>query len=776
MPGHKRTRFAVALVGGAVAATLLLGYLVERRGIEFLDAGSAILVTLDGFAGRIHERAPITEFLSEDYAAPSVGLTLPDTNQRRDGIQSYRYLPGTGAQARPDTAAEWADYLAAFRHVEEVSFDMHRLESWFGADKSAVVRLELLATLQDGQHAVDRFMFRIGVDSADPPRITSMELLEGTRKAGDQPHFTEVAQDAGIGFRAYQYPRFAEEDLKFSVYPYSPAGITVTDLDEDGFADLFVPDGIESKLFRNNQDGTFEDITDQAGLGGLSGVQVAIAADYDNDGDPDFFISRTFEPDQLFRNNNGVFEDVTATSGLDTDCCTTVAAWADYDLDGDLDLYVGRYLDPREDSPESFYSANGKPNQLYRNDGPGQRFTNVTEQAGVGDGRLCLGVAFGDYDNDGDPDIYVANDYGRNALLLNRGDGTFEDVGVAAGALAYGAGMNATFGDYDNDGLLDIYVTNIRSKYTWFAATPMVHRFLLHALLDGTWVSDYPRYFEIVREWDGTFVEAFEQMASGNNLLRNRGDGTFEDLTWQSSVNPPGWYWGAVLADFDNDGWKDIYAANGWIYAALGTELEMDFLTSLVSEQDLFKQGALFDPEHFGNKSWHGYERNRHLRNRRDGAFEEIGWASGADLIRNSRGVAVADFWNRGVLDVAVAAHEDNHALLRNEVGQKRNWIAVELRGVESNRDAVGARITIETNEQRQVREVSLGDGYASQSTLRQYFGLGDETQVATLSIFWPKTGQTTVFENLAANRIIQVVEGKSEWTVRPLGPTAPSQ
>lgn len=752
----------------------LLGFLVESQGVRFLDAGSAILVTLDGFASRVREQRAPTEFLAQTYTARTLGLTEPSTESNKDGIQTYRFTPEEGRETHSEAVKSWTAYLETFKSIEEVSFDIHHLDEWSGESHLAVARFELLGILQDDRPAVDRFMFRIETDSSDPPLITSIELLEGIRIAGERPHFTEVGESAGIAFESYQYPGFEEQKLKFSVYPYAPAGITATDIDEDGFADLFIPDGIESKLFRNRQDGTFEDITDASGLGGLSGVHVAIAADYDNDGDRDFFIARSFQPDQLFRNDNGIFTDVTATTGFDTDCCTTVAAWADYDLDGDLDLYVGRYLDPREDSPESFYSANGKPNQLYRNDGAGS-FTNVTADAGVGDARLCLGVAFGDYDLDGDPDIYVANDYGRNALLQNRGDGTFEDVGVAAGTLAYGAGMNATFGDYDNDGLLDIYVTNIRSKYTWFADAPMVRRYLLHSLLDGTWMHEYPGYSELLREWDGTFVEAFEQMASGNNLLRNRGDGTFEDRTWEASVNPPGWYWGAVMADFDNDGWKDIYAANGWIYEALGTELEMDFLTSVVSEQDLFAQGALFDVDNFGDRSWHGYERNRHLRNRGDGTFEEIGWASGADLIRNSRGVAVADFWNRGVLDVVVTANEDRHALLRNDVGLKRNWLAIELRGVDSNRDAVGARITVETNGKQQMREVSLGDGYASQSTLRQYFGLNEDRHVETLSVFWPKTRETTTFKNVRANQIIQIVEGEPGWTIRPIGSAYPS-
>ncbi len=759
---------SVGVLAGCILAAVA-GGVAETKGQTFLDVGSNILATLDAFAQRIRDGEAVDPLLAPGYSAAVIGLNTPLKQSERDGVSIFRFEAGERLLSQSEAAEEWKNYLASLATVDEASFDIQRLEQWWGNRWVGVVRLELLATLADGRRAVDRFVFRIVLTPETPAKIQSFEVLEGERSVGKTPHFLEVATAAGVGFRGYQSPRFAEEKLRFGVFPYSPAGIAVSDVDDDGFADLFIPDGIESKLFRNRRDGTFEDVTEAAGLGGLGGVQVATAVDFDEDGDRDFFLARSFEPDQLFENRGGVFHDVTASSGFDKGCCTMAAAWADYDLDGDLDLYVCRYLDPRQSSPEGFYATNGQPNQLYRNEGPGRAFTNVTKTAGVGDSRLCLAAAFGDYDNDRYPDIYIANDYGRNALLRNKGDGTFEDVTVKSHTLDYGAGMNATFGDYDNDGALDIYVTNIRSKYTWLAEAPMVWRFMLHSLLDGVWLQDFPNYFEILREWDGSFVSAFQQMASGNTLLRNRGDGTFEDRTWASGANPPGWYWGAVLADFDNDGWQDIYAANGWIYQSLGTEMEMDFLTSTVNEQDLFKQGALFDLRRLGGRSWHGYERNRYLRNRGDGTFEEIGWPTGADLIRNSRGVAVADFWNRGVLDIAVAAHRDHHALLRNEVGLQRNWLQVELRGKESNRDAVGAVVTVETGDNRQTREVSLGDGYASQSTLRQHFGLGEVEIVDRLTVFWPRTGKRTMFTDVPANRIIQITEGEQEWTSLPI-------
>src|SRR5437588_3131812 len=191
---------------------------------------------------------------------------------------------------------------------------------------------------------------------------------------------------------------------------YGPGGITAVDYDNDGLYDLFIPDGVESKLYRNRGDGTFEDVTSKAGLSGLDGVSVAVFADYDNDGWKDLFVSRTFRPNQLFHNNgDGTFTDVTARAGLGEDCCTTVASWGDYDNDGLLDLYVGRYLDPRERIPTTFYARNGEPNRLYHNNGDGT-FTDVTEKAGVGETGQCLVKVFGEYDGHGYPDIYVAND------------------------------------------------------------------------------------------------------------------------------------------------------------------------------------------------------------------------------------------------------------------------------------------------------------------------------------------------------------------------------
>jgi len=353
---------------------------------------------------------------------------------------------------------------------------------------------------------------------------------------------------------------------------------------------------------------------------------------------------------------------------------------------------------------------------------------------------------------------------------------------VETGTLDYGAGMSASVGDYDNDGRLDLYVANIRSDHAWFAEAPTVGRYLLSSLRQGVWSTDLPLYWEIFRQSGPHFVRAFQQMASGNTLLRNRGPGgggaRFEDVTRKARANPPGWFWGTSFADFDNDGWLDLYAANGWVYGERGTEIELDFLHSVASRQDLYKRGVLFDPQYFAGRSWHGWERNRFLRNDRDGTFSEIGHAVGADLLLNSRGVAVADFWNRGVEDVAVAASEDRHALLANLGTAGRHWLEVEVVGgaghlpAGTNRDGVGARLTLTAGDLRQTREVILGDGYGSQNSLRQHFGLGRASRVDTLTVRWPRSGRVQTFRDVPVDRIVRVVEGEGSLEL-PAYPTA---
>jgi hypothetical protein len=739
----------------------------ERAGVAFFENGKSILGTLSviGHAIKANDAAAIEKSYAGNFHGTGLGMNNLKPGEVTDGVRRFTFTRGNAAD-RGAALAEWKNYIASFESIEEAGLHIHRIiPTAAGEDLAASVRFEVIGKQRDSAlSGIDRAYFRMGfVRNGGSVQIVTASLMEGDRTVGDRPLFTNVASNAGVDFTNQYYPAFINTPQTFGMIRYGPAGITTVDVDNDGFYDLFVPDGVESKLFRNLGDGRFEDITAKAGLNGLDGVSVGVFADYDNDGRKDFFVSRTYKPNQLFHQNaDGTFTDVTQKSGIGEDCCTTVASWADYDNDGKLDLYVGRYLDPRRKIPTTFYARNGEPNQLYHNNGDGT-FTNVTATSHTDEPGLCLGSVFGDINDDGYPDLYVVNDFGRKTLYRNNRDGSFTDITVSSGTLAYGAGMNASMGDYDNDGKLDLYCTNIRSDEAWYAEAPTVMRYMSDSWRQGVWKSDMPLYWQIFRQSGMNFVGVFQQMASGNTLLRNRGDETFEDTTQRSNAAPPGWFWGASFADFDNDGWQDIYAADGWVYNDKDSEIELEFLNNVVSRQDVYKTGLFFDPKYFGRRSWHGWERNRYLRNRGDGTFEELGRATSSDLLLNARGVAVADFWNRGVMDIAVSASTDRHALLRNEYNAGRHWLQVELVGTQSNRDAVGARITIKNKGKLQMREIMLGDGYGSQNSLRQHFGLADNAAVDELIVKWPKSGITQTFQNVAGDRIIEITEGKNE-------------
>ena len=745
---------------------------IDQEGAAFFESGRTLISFLSRM-GRSLKQGEMTElhhFYDAAFAGKRLGLNEFSPVSERDGICRVQFRPADLVVNRQCAIDEWKAYLGGFRQIEELSLHVHRFEDWRTTDKlTAIVRFELIGT-RNGEDvsAIDRAHFRMAWRvSQDGAQLCEQSLVDGDSMICRESHFNDVGHEAGIDFKNEYYPGYFTEPLQFGMLYHGPGGISAVDYDNDGFYDLFIPDGVSSKLFRNRRDGTFEDVTKAAGLSGLDGVSCAVFADYDNDGCKDLFVSRTFRHNQLFHNNgDGTFKDVTRESGIGEDSCTTAAGWADYDNDGFLDLYVGRYLDPRKCIPTTFYSRNGEPNQLYHNNGDGT-FTNVTKDAGVGEKGLCLAVVWGDYNDDGLPDLYVVNDFGRKTLYRNNGDGTFTDVTVKSNTLAYGAGMNASFVDYDNDGRFDYYVTHIRSEHAWFAESPTIKRYMLSCLKQGTWKTDMPLFWEIIRQSGRDLVRVFQQMSSGNTLLRNKGDGTFEDVTAATHTNPPGWFWGASFADFDNDGWQDLYATNGWIYNDKDTELELDFLNNVVTNPKLYKTGVYFDPKQFGHSSWHGWERNRYLRNNGDGTFEEVGHATGTDLLLNSRGVAVADFWNRGVMDMAVSASADRHTLLKNCVGTKRNWLQVELVGSHSNHDAVGARLTLYAGGQMQAREVVLGDGYGSQNSMRQHFGLDQHQVVEKLIVRWPTSGIVQTFEQIAVNQIVEITEGNKSLVTK---------
>ena len=489
-------------------------------------------------------------------------------------------------------------------------------------------------------------------------------------------------------------------------------GAALFDYDNDGDLDALLVNGSTlgnmkdggdpmAALYRNDGTARFEDVTATSGLRARGWGMGACVADYDGDGFRDVYLT-AFGPNVLLRNNgDGTFADVTTRAGVGDPRWSTNCAFADYDRDGDVDLYVANYLAfsekiPRRGaSPDCKYmgidvmcgprNLAGEPDALYRNEGDGT-FTDVTRAAGIVDpGHYGFGVLFTDLDDDGWVDLFVANDSVPNLVFRNNHNGTFSEVGLRSGLALSGdgkaqAGMGADAGDYDGDGRMDVFVTNFSHDH--------------------------------------------------NTLYRNAGQGFFTDVSYPSGVvNPALAYlgWGTGFIDFDNDGLLDLFVANGHVYP----------------EVDRHRLGTRY------------LQRNQVFRNlgmgRLRDATAEIG--GGLLLEKSSRGSAFGDVDNDGDIDVLVINMNDRPTLLRNETASGHGWITVRLVGTSPNRDAIGARVTLEAAGARQVAEVRSGGSYLSHSDLRVHFGLGPSSAVARVIVRWPD-GTSEAFGPLAANRI----------------------
>ncbi|GAB4251811.1 MAG: CRTAC1 family protein [Acidobacteriota bacterium] len=486
-------------------------------------------------------------------------------------------------------------------------------------------------------------------------------------------------------------------------------GIGFLDYDGDGWLDIYVVQGStlerlrrgdnpHGALFRNRRDGTFEEVTERAGLTkGAWGMGVS-AADYDNDGDVDLYLTN-FGPNYLYRNNgDGTFTEVTETAGVGDPRWSTSAAFGDIDGDGDLDLYVSNYLTlnldrlpPRNCSHRGNIvlcgpsGLEGAADILYRNNGDGT-FTDITEASGATDPDRYygLGCVMADFDNDGDLDILVANDATPNLFFVNRGDGTFEEMGFLSGLAVNAdgleqAGMGVDAADYNNDGFLDVFMTHFALEYS--------------------------------------------------TLYENKGDLLFEDVTARAKLADPAWLkvsWGTRFVDFDLDGWKDIIHANGHVYPYL--------ITAGLNET---------------------YAQPKSLyRNQHDGTFLDVSTLVGPDVQRPqvSRGVAFGDYDNDGDIDFVVANMNGSPSLFRCESPPGRHWIMFRTVGRESNRDGIGARITVKTGELEQIWEIKRTVGIYAVSDPRAHFGLGSAAVVDLVRVRWP-SGKVQEFHDVPANR-----------------------
>ncbi len=540
--------------------------------------------------------------------------------------------------------------------------------------------------------------------------------------------FVDVAKQSGLTAKTI----YGAEHKNRYLLETTGCGVAFFDFDHDDWLDLFLVNGTRlegfakgqepiSRLFKNNRDGTFTDITAKSGMTRSGWGQGCCVGDYDNDGWNDLFVSY-YGQNILYRNHgDGTFTDVTAKAGLTQSKLrwNSGCAFLDYDKDGHLDLFVANYIDfdlktaPLPEAAGCAYKGmqvacgppglDGGKNLLYRNNGDGT-FSDVSQKAGMWEtiGTYGLSVTVADLDNDGWPDIYVANDSTAATYYQNQKDGTFKDLAIEAG-IAYSpdgkpqAGMGVAVGDYNRDGLLDIVKTN-------FAGDT-------------------------------------------DSLYQNLGDGTFEDHTYLSGLGINTRYlgWGVGFVDFDNDGWLDIFISNGHVYP----EVDSSHLDAPYAE--------------------HKYV----YRNLRTGQFEEVTGQAGTGMTDAvpARGCAFGDFDNDGDMDVVVNCVNAPPQLLRCDATIQRNWIKLRLVGTKSNRSGIGARITVTaatTAQDKsgigrqplvQIEEVCSGGSYYSQNDLRLHFGLDQATKADTIKIVWP-SGTVDMLANVAANRLYVVEEG----------------
>ena len=546
--------------------------------------------------------------------------------------------------------------------------------------------------------------------------------------------FTDVTAKAGLSKAVNTSGSATNKQL---LLEEMGGGAAFFDYDNDGWLDIFLVNGTSldpavrernpaSYLFHNNRDGTFTDVSQQAGLIHSGWGQGCCVGDYDNDGFDDLFVSY-FGRNVLYHNNgNGTFTDVSEKAGVtgSSDRWGAGCCFLDYDRDGHLDLFVANYVsyDPaRAPKPgEAMYCLynnipvpcgpqgfTGGTNILYRNRGDGT-FVDVSEESGITrprgassmvfvgrnwqpTGSYGMGAATADFDNDGWPDIYVASDTAPSLLYRNNHDGTFREIAVPAGCAfdengVAMSGMGVGLGDFDGDGWMDIVRTNFSEQVT--------------------------------------------------TLYRNYGNGAFEDASIKAGLGVNRKYvgFGVGFLDFDNDGWKDLFLANGHVYSQIA-----------------------------GRKIHLTYKEPKVLyRNLGNGRFEDVSAKAGPAIKAENlgRGCAFGDFDNDGDVDVIINNLDGPPTLLRNDGGNRNNWIMIKCVGVKSNRSAIGARVRITTGARSQIDEVMSGSSYYSQNDFRLHFGLGSATKVDSVEIAWP-SGLKESFKSLASNHLYVIQETK---------------
>lgn len=546
-------------------------------------------------------------------------------------------------------------------------------------------------------------------------------------------YFQEVAKASGIDF-IHQAPTLDHKlDHIMPQVASMGAGASIVDFDRDGWQDIYLTnsgEGSLNRLYKNVGDGTFRDIAGEVGLADLNQVGTGVSmgavwGDYDNDGYEDVFVYKWGRP-ELFHNDGGKhFTRATEAAALPTWVNANTAIWFDYDGDGQLDLFIGGYYSEEIDlwnlkttrmMPESFeYAKNGGRKYLFHNLGGG-KFEEVSAKLGINSRRWALAAAAADLRGSGHQDLFIANDYGVSELYFNDGK-QFHDVGEQTGVgFAPKSGMTAAFGDVLNQGRYAVYVSNISE--------------------------------------DGVLIQ-------GNNLWvpqeGTAGDGLrYENLARALGVEMGGWSWGMQFGDLNNDGTLDVYLTNGYVSADRSKSYWYDFSKVAGGNSTIIGDAANWPA--MEGRSLSGYQQKRVWLNDGAGKFNDVAQAVGVTDTFDGRAVALADLWNRGVLDVVVTNQRGPLLIYKNMVAPENNWIDFELEGTASNRSALGAEVKLLWNGQQQVQTVSGGSGFCAENQRRLHFGLGKNARVEKAVIRWP-SGKVQTIDNPAVGQVNKIKE-----------------
>ncbi len=686
---------------------------------------------------------------AHDWSAPLPGGVAAGGTGGKKGSASIVL----SAVDRDTFLTQMTAFLAHFSVIDDLRFEMEEAEVPDPSLPEAEAKLGFQVIGRDGDGR--REWVRGGIDAGAERRQGGWKITRWTTGALHSEVvpaalFSEVSAPAGI---AHDLPPFGVPPNE----GFLPHGGAVADVDGDGLMDLLLTELDGARLYVNDGHGGFRDVSESTRLRGIPRPTAAAFLDFDTDGDEDIFMSAD-GPQMLFENwvdPNGIrrYRDVSAAAGVAVKAVGLSVAVADVNNDSLPDVYVASSNRYGSVMPNSWSRAtNGTPNLLFVNIGFG-RFRESAHVWGVDDARWSNGAAFADVNGDSWQDLYVANEFGENALYFNKRI-RFEDEAARRGIQGPGGGRGVSWGDYDNDGDLDLHVCGISSA----AGRRILGR-----------------------------LPSAASMAGGDHLFQNRGNGWFTDVSPQAGPFHAGWAYGGGFFDFDNDGWEDLLSVNGFVSGRV-----MEDTSSLYWRHVLASAEGL---EKAGNEEYHGAqmgrifkeglsfagsERDALFMNLGDGKFRDISALSEIDSISDGRGAIFADFDNDGDLDVVTTTSQRAACLLfRNNAGQENNFLRVTLEGTRSGRHAYGAIVRLKTSHGIQTRIQSAGSGFVSVHDPRLLFGLGADETAEWLEVTWPsglkqRAGGIQARDSLKLKEGAEAAERVTESRFRLADPPGP--